>query len=315
MKEIDFINAKLNRKDVPVPSFLYKYRPFDKHAIDMLENEYVFLCPAENLDDPSECKVEISFQDMYDLEKDQLKFKCIEMLLDFCEPYTTEDSFQELKNLVSRMTTPTGMIKRNFLLESAFKIQELAPELDSAQLISFLGGISEIVDKPDVQKNLEKLLALAYDARRDMGICSFSELQNSDEMWKNYANDSKGYCIEYDTRGYENLYSLFPVVYQDGRETNILTNTINSLFGEIIYGMSNGQIKPDKSHYIRMFVTKDLKWSYQKEWRLLGDAKEKLPAPSIQAIYLGKNMPEHDKRQLTKYCEGNNITVKQSNEN
>ena len=36
MKEIDFINAKMNKQDAPVPQFLYKYRPFDGFALDML---------------------------------------------------------------------------------------------------------------------------------------------------------------------------------------------------------------------------------------------------------------------------------------
>ena len=54
MKAIDFINAKMNKQDAPVPQFLYKYRPFDGFALDMLEKGYMFLCPAEKLDDPSE---------------------------------------------------------------------------------------------------------------------------------------------------------------------------------------------------------------------------------------------------------------------
>ena len=49
MKEIDFINAKMNRKDAPIPQFLYKYRPFDEFTFDMLEKGYVYLCPAGNL--------------------------------------------------------------------------------------------------------------------------------------------------------------------------------------------------------------------------------------------------------------------------
>jgi len=80
--EIDFINAKMNRQNVTTPQFLYKYRPFDEHTFDMLDNGYVYLCPAERLDDPSECKVDFSVQDLYDIATDQLKFKCVESLLE-----------------------------------------------------------------------------------------------------------------------------------------------------------------------------------------------------------------------------------------
>lgn len=41
MKEIDFINAKMNRQNVPTPQFLYKYRSFDRFTFDMLDNAYV----------------------------------------------------------------------------------------------------------------------------------------------------------------------------------------------------------------------------------------------------------------------------------
>ncbi len=40
MKEIEFINARINKQDVPVPQFLYKYRPFDKFTFDLLDNAY-----------------------------------------------------------------------------------------------------------------------------------------------------------------------------------------------------------------------------------------------------------------------------------
>jgi len=310
--EIDFINAKMNRQNVTTPQFLYKYRPFDEHTFDMLDNGYVYLCPAERLDDPSECKVDFSVQDLYDIATDQLKFKCVESLLELVKPYTSEDNFRQVQEIVYRTLTPTGLVRRNYLLEASFALQELAPEMDIAPLINFLGNIPEKLDEPKIQKNIEKLFSLAYNAKQEMGICSLSTLKNFDEMWRNYADDSKGYCIEYDTRNYENLYALYPVVYQDNRESNIVTSILSAFIGEMIFGMSNGQIAADKSQFIRLFLTKDLVWSYQKEWRLLGDANQKLSAPSVNAIYLGKNMPEQDKQQMIDYCKSHDIIVGQS---
>ena len=310
--EIDFINAKMNRQNVTTPQFLYKYRPFDEHTFDMLDNGYVYLCPAERLDDPSECKVDFSVQDLYDIATDQLKFKCVESLLELVKPYTSEDNFRQVQEIVYRTLTPTGLVRRNYLLEASFALQELAPEMDIAPLINFLGNIPEKLDEPKIQQNIEKLFSLAYNAKQEMGICSLSTLKNFDEMWRNYADDSKGYCIEYDMQNYENLYALYPVVYQDNRESNIVTSILSAFIGEMIFGMSNGQIAADKSQFIRLFLTKDLVWSYQKEWRLLGDANQKLSAPSVNAIYLGKNMPEQDKQQMIDYCKSHDIIVGQS---
>ena len=306
---IDFINAKMNKQDAPIPRFLYKYRPFDGFALDMLENRYVFLCPAEKLDDPSECTADLSIQDFYHFKTDSIKFKCIEMILEQIKPYTTEENFQKVQSLISQIVTPRGQVRRHFLLDVAFDIQELVPEVDTAPLINFLGSIPEKLDDPKIKEQLEKLLALAYHARQGMGICSLSALKNKNEMWQNYADDEKGYCIEYDLRGYENVNLLFPVVYQDNRETNIVTNMIAAFIGQMIVGMSYGQIAADRSQFMRMFLTKDTKWAYQKEWRLLGDANDKLPAPTIHAVYLGKNMTGQSKKQMLDYCQAHDIAV------
>lgn len=309
LKEIDYINAKINKKDVQEPQFLYKYRTFDAFTFDMFANEYVYLCPAEKLDDPSECKVDFSVQDFYDLKTNRLTFKSLDMILEMIKPYTNAYNFGQLKNLVYSTLTPSGNVKRNFLLDVSFDMQKLVPNIDIIPLINWIGNIPERLNEPQIRQNFEMLFSLAHNARRDMGICSLSELSNSKEMWKNYADDSKGYCIEYNMRDYDNLYVLYPVIYQENRETNIVTNILSSFIGEMIFGISNGQIKADKSQFFRLFLTKDLKWSYQKEWRLLGDAKQKLRAPSIHAIYLGKNMSQQDKIEITTYCKKRNIKV------
>ncbi|MDE7433203.1 MAG: DUF2971 domain-containing protein [Lachnospiraceae bacterium] len=312
MKEIEFINAKMNRQDVQAPQLLYKYRPFDGFTFDMLDNAYAYLCPAEKLDDPSECKVDFTVQDFYDLRTIQLTLKGVEMILEFLKPYTSDENFQIIRSLVARTLMPQGTVRRNFLLDVSFDMQELVPSADITPVINWLGSIPDKLNEPKMRYKFMELFSLARDARRDMGICSLSELSNSNEMWNNYADDSQGYCIEYDMREYETLYALFPVVYQDNRENNIVTSILSAFIGEMIFGMSNRQIVVDKSHFMRLFLTKDLVWAYQKEWRLLGDANQKLSAPLVNAIYLGKNMPEKDKHQMIYYCKSHNITVRQS---
>lgn len=310
MREIDFINAKLNNHCVTVPQRLYKYRPFDGFALDMLENGYVYLCPAEKLDDPSECKVDFSLQDFYDLESGAIKLKCVDMILDTVKPHTSEGNFQVVKSYVHEALMPNGLVKRNVLLDVAMEIQEIVPELNIVPLVNFLGNIPESLDDPNNREQLEKMLSIAYYARQKMGICSLSELKGSSEMWNKYADSEKGYCIEYDMQNYENSELLFPVVYNDNRETNILINMLSTFIGQMIFGISNGQIEADRSQYFQMFLTKDTMWNYQKEWRLIGDAGDKLSAPSISAIYLGKNMDEQNKKQLIEYCQSHQITYK-----
>ena len=307
MDKVDFINEKINKKEVAFPRYSYKYRPFDSIALDMLDNKYCYLCSADNLDDSSECKVDFSIQDFYDLKSNRLTFKGIEMILEYVKPYTSEDNFQHIKSIVARTLMPQGTVRRHFLLDASCKLQDLVPNMDISSLINWLAYILEKMNNLEIRNKFMELFSLAYDARRGMGICSLSEVQNSEEMWQNYADNSRGYCIEYDLKDYQELYALFPVIYQDERETNIIANILSSFIGEMIYGMSYGQILADKLQFVRMFLTKNLKWSYQKEWRLLGDANQKLRSPSINAIYFGANMGKEKMQKLKQYCIDNNF--------
>lgn len=309
-KELEFINKRLEKQASAIPSLLYKYRPFDKFALEMLENNYVYLCPAERLDDPSECKVDFTVDDLYDLQTNRLTVNGVDMILEFVRPHTSEENFQQVKDIVYRTLKQSGEVARNLLLESVFDIQNLMPEIDVVPLINQLGNIPERINEPQVRDNFEKLFVLAYKARQDMGICSLSELGNDKAMWEDYADKGTGYCVEYDMSGYGYNDLVLPVVYQDNRETNIVTNIMGSFIGQMIFGISNGQINTDKSQFIRLFLTKDMKWEHQKEWRLIGDANTKLSAPKINAIYLGKNMSQEHKEKLLEYCRKNNIVCR-----
>lgn len=310
MQEIEYINKKMNGEKTPLPRYLYKYRLFDDFTYDMLENNYLFLCPANKLDDPTECITSLSIRDIYDFETNQLKFLCVYQLLELVRPYTTEENFNQIKRYVEQILTINGLIRRDVLLDSVFDLQALVPDKDIAPLINFLGNIPERLNDPIINKNITKLFSLANNARQELGICSLTALGNSKEMWDKYSSNSTGYCIKYDMTDYENLYALYPVVYQDDRKTNIASNIIASFIGEMIFGMSVGRIRADRSQYIRMFLTKDKKWSYQKEWRLMGDAQQKIKAPTIRAIHIGKNTTLKNKEKITSYCDKHSIKLR-----
>ena len=56
-------------------------------------------------------------------------------------------------------------------------------------------------------------------------------------------------------------------------------------------------------------LSKETVWKNEKEWRLLGNAGENLPAPPIKKIYLGKNMLQENKDKMIDYCSTHNIAV------
>ena len=306
-KEIKTINDKMQGNTSTVPRTLFKYRPFDKHTYDMLENGYLYLCPAKNLDDPSECVVSFDVQDYIDLHTNQLTKYCVEQIMESIRDYTGDVNFRQIQSIIAGVMTQDGLVKRNWLLDASFELQELAPNADIVSLVNMLGNIPESINEKKVREQIEQLFISAANAREQFGICSLTTEKNDSAMWKDYANAGAGYCVEYDLLNYKYSELLFPVVYNEQRENNVLMNIVCDFIGQMIIGMSNGQIDADRSRYLRMFLTKDLKWQYQKEWRLIGNAGQKIQAPSIKAVYLGENVQVVNANEMWRFCKRNKV--------
>ena len=293
------------------PSLLYKYRPFDEFTFDMLENEYVYLCPAEKEDDENECMTTVDFDHLIDLKTNNLKRECVNQIIELIRPYSNEETYENAKNKILAITRKNGTVPANFMLDLSLELQEIAPEYKEiiVQLVNWIVGIPEMLDKPEISSQLEPLFLTAYNARKETGICSLAESKDIDYMWENYANNYSGYCIEYDLTDYEFNVGVLPVIYQDERQTNIIMQLVGSFIGQMITGFSNGQIQADSSHFIRLFLTKYKKWEYQKEWRLIEKANDKMKAPKIKAIYLGKNINNINKQKMVEYFEKRKIDI------
>lgn len=301
--KIIFINQKISGQKPDIPKLLYKYRPFDGYTFDMLDNAYLYLCPAKDLDDPSECTVSFYMQDYFDFESNRLNFRCVELILDLIRPYTSKGNFNKAIKQVNKAVMPDGYLERDSILLFFSEIEKHTNHKDYLTVMNFNKNINEHLNDSILCDNIKQLIEIAIKAKELIGICSLSVLDNDAEMWENYTDGSAGYCVEFDMTGYEHSEAVFPVIYDDERANNIAMTIMADFIAQAIYGISSGQLSVDRSNYIRMFLTKASKWDYQHEWRILGDANERIAAPAIKAIYLGKNVSEKNKQAMQQYCE------------
>ena len=305
----DKLNRIIHGEKIDFPRYLYKYRPFDEHVWDMLENNYLFLCPPKDLDDPSECIATIDFQDWYDMENNRLKKRCLDTAVEFIRPYTNETNIETIQTILSKAYTIDGYVKRNYLLECYFDLKELVPDKILVPAINCISNIPIQLEDEDVNNAIRDVFRAAVFARDEMGVCSLSEESDSQDMWSTYADNSSGYCIKFDITNYDYIKFLHPVIYSDTRETNIVNNFVLSFIGELISKSSQGNIIADRTPFTRMFLTKDTKWKYQNEWRLLGDAKQHMKAPKIETIYLGENVSADNCNKMREFCQNKNINL------
>jgi len=315
-EKIEYLNSVISkdskRFDI-LPNILYKYREFDDYSFDMLNNSYVFLSAAEKLDDETECNVDVSVENLIELNSSNLKRECVDQILQIIKPHTSKENYEMVRNRIYMMILPNGTLKNNYLLELNNEIKMIAPDIDSALLINAFANIPEKLDDPSIKPQIEMMISLALAAKQQIGICSFSESNNINYMWKKYADNESGYCIEYDISNYELKGDILPVIYKRKceRNTNIVVQIVGNFLGAMISSMSNGQINADISQYLSLFLTKYAKWKYQKEWRLLGNANNKVKAPKIKRIIVGKNALSINLNRIKKYCSNNNIKFEQ----
>lgn len=311
-EKINYLNKVISSKDDFVyggPKHLYKYRPFDEYAFGTLKNRTVYLCPANKLDDETECMTSVDMESIVDLETNNLKRVCLEQIIQMLKPYCSPEVFEEVRNKIWMVSYRNGKVRNNFLLDIAHEIQDAAPGVDTSPLINWLINIPEKLDDPTIKTQMQQLILMAMESREKMGICSLSANKNDSYMWEKYADKSSGYCIEYDIENYELSKSIFPVIYEDDRQTNIVLTLVNNFIGQLIISFSNGQMQADTSQYLRLFITKYIKWEYQNEWRILGNAGDKPKSPKISKIIIGKNAPSEKTKTLIQLCKDLNIPV------
>jgi len=133
-------------------------------------------------------------------------------------------------------------------------------------------------------------------------ICCFSERNDSIPMWAHYADEHKGFCIEYDIYNQpKNLIEfLFPIIY---------TDKIVDVTKELSEGLVGWGIKPA--------IFKSLDWSYEKEWRFIRTTPPTLPSVKgvhlkffpIKGIYLGPDILDEHKNKLVEIAATKTIPV------
>ena len=288
------------------PKTLFRYRSFNENNIDSLQKDYVFLCPAEKLDDETECMTTINTSDIVEYETNGLNKYFVGRLLSMVRPYCSEETFNQIYSVISMNMDRNGSFRNNQLLETGLEISQLVPEFDEAIFVNVLKNAQDISNNPDKMQWVNTLIGIAVDARKNIGVCSLSKRNDIEEMWNKYADKEAGYCIEYDLSNYDNP-NVFPVIYGDKRETNVIIAVTSMYVGILINAMSNNQLQGDVSEYFRLFLSKYKKWEYQEEWRILGDAGTKIDAPAVKRIFLGKNVSEDNAKIIKDYCLSHKI--------
>lgn len=284
------------------PNYLYKYRPFDKYTVEMIEQGYLFLCKANRLNDDRECTVDLSTTDGFDAVNEQIKPEFFEAIIDYVSMYAPKDQKNMMRDVALRCVNSDYTINRAKLLDYISQTQEYMPQVQTVAAVNCLAQIPDLLFDEENKKRMKALFDGAANARETIGLCSLSERPDNEHMWKEYAANDSGYCIEYDFgNDYQLSFMTLPVVYSDIRNNNIVDVLIHMLLPEYIKAVSHNRISPDRSSYLRLFLTKEERWSIEEEWRVIGEADTRAFGPKIKRVFVGKNASKENKKMMLKF--------------
>ncbi|EPW4543326.1 DUF2971 domain-containing protein [Vibrio vulnificus] len=170
-------------------------------------------------------------------------------------------------------------------------------QFDKEQLFSDLDGIERIY-KDKIAEYADKII----NEFNSMGICSFSRTKKNQLMWSHYADDHRGFCIEFKESSLlsnNKVIKSIDVNYQvDLPKLNVINNVridgykINATF--------------DSDIFTKIIGTKYTSWKYEKETRLvlIKSSPLKFLPTDVSSICFGLRMPQKDQNTLVTLLSG-----------
>ena len=145
-------------------------------------------------------------------------------------------------------------------------------------------------------------------------VLSLAEEGNNQAMWGLYADESKGFCIEYafpdDTiTGQRMLSNLFPIYYGEKPVINFFDVLIRGLYAQ---KKIDGIAYEDYQDWFLSAYTKDETYEFQKEWRVSVDkifGGNLQHFPFAKSIILGERMSDINKTRLIEIAKGKHIDI------
>lgn len=342
--DIDNINEAFTLKINKMPNKLYRYRAFSDNSIDSFINDTIYLSDPRYFNDPYDCLAYLNFNlglnkynanvamsnkveiinffrsiaeeflyKIRDGENEEGAYEAIiEKWVDHSSPNNSAREYV-IKALKELFIEDKGAekITYNHELEDKFndQIDSIKGIDDIVSLVTqqfeeaLLNPNESVVEVQNIMVNKVMNTVLPETIR----VSCFSEVNNSILMWSHYADNHKGFCLEYDFKELEEGSKIsgfmFPVIYQ------------KEFYSQALNIQELNNINPLILFYF--LIVKSKEWRYEKEWRLIDFnntlASKDTPMVKLKpkSIYIGTNMEKDKRSKLIEIAREKGIRVYQ----
>jgi len=278
----------LSIKQAHLPKRIYKYRRDCSNSRRNLENDTVWLSSPDAYNDPYDCWFRFSQDDLLTALENRL----VDTLMrdDKLQGAVLAEQIEDAKRSRSPLKTIAGHI----------------PESSSAG-----GNLKRRIELCSIQAPgvVERTTSTIRQWRKLTKLCSFSAINDSLLMWGHYADNHRGFCIEYDLERLEADHSLcrtlYPVIY---------TNEIYDLTPWALTLVSPDRTQFNPELPILCVIHKCDEWKYEEEWRKVSvtpavepDHDCQLPTPT--RVFLGSKMESAKVSDLRAICSNKKIEL------
>lgn len=310
---------------------LYKFRPCEERHFQLLEEKCIWMPPANTFVDLFDSTINIDLSENSEEFEPWLLKNYPILCFDFSKmlfeskglptPYTHADFMEYNRTCLDENGDPIED------KEQAFLIAHASPEE--------LPHMNEIFQQLKVMRNrfneqVEPALAAINDTISTMRthvreislVYCMTERYDNRTLWENYADNYKGFCIEYSFKhfldapfdDYKNLIYMFPMTYRKVKPYFNMVPFVDGVFRQFIYKDETWKDDPGLNADLNMqlfYKSKD--YEYEHEWRFsiknAGNSKQRFPF--INAIYVGHSIAPHNLNRILSIAANLHIPVYQ----
>lgn len=301
-----------------MPQRLYKYFPNTidpksgrNYSLEALENNTVFLQHPSLFDDPYDCTILVDEQEF---ARHQLAYYAQLCGVKVSPEWDYSKIGYEFSCYLYQGLKAGKMLCD--LFPKGLHNSDLFEKQHEAFALSLQLGLNEFWQSENIWSQVfykaihQEYVDLHQDLIQKFRVACFTESPYSMLMWAHYANNHKGFCIEYEippyTKEYLQLYhNLMPVIYSNER-VSILEQCVRSLQPP---GLTETILWDIYKYGLLM---KSMDWKYQNEWRLV--SCDNLLASDynccffkIKRVYLGNKMSTETRLSIIATCKQRKI--------
>jgi len=278
----------LSIKEQHLPKRIYKYRRDCSCSRQNLETDTVWLSSPDSYNDPYDCWFRFSEDDLLvDRER-----KLVDTLVTGgkLQGVVPADQVENAKRSHKPLGKLAGYIPGSSSTGGNLKQTVVALSTRTSGIVK------------DTNSKIQQWRKLTK-------VCSFSEINDSLLMWGHYADNHRGFCLEYILDGlrpdHQLRERLYPVIY---------TNQIYDLTRWTLTLADPDPGKFNTEIPILCVIHKCDEWKYEKEWRMVQVTSTEEPdqnclVPPPARVFLGSKMEAASVKELRAICSYKGVEV------